>query len=283
MVVDDDHLVGMAEPLLREDADGRRAAADAHPLLVPAADDRRLAGLEGQLLAAVDGEVDRVAVRQAQHHIAGDDALLLRAAGEMADAAEREHLGAVFRRRDMADLLALDAHRRGLRPDIAVGVDLHLEAAIAEDAFGNDRHHVDTLMLAGDDEGRGLVVRIGRAGADAGDEGLGVGNQRTVPVLALEGYEVAVAAGALGDHERVHPGQRAVDIAVAVAGAGAPFADAAQDRTGIAGDDARLVLGGCRCSVRHGRPPARRAGRRGPGAAAPARGAGARRSHDGPR
>ena len=183
----------------------------------------------------------------------------------------------------MADLLAVDADGRGLRPDIAVGVDLHLEAAIAEDAFGDDRHHIDAFMLAGDDERRRFVVRIGRAGADAGHEGLGVGNQRAVPVLALEGHQVGVRAGALGDHEGVHPGQHAVDIAVAVAGAGAPFANAAQNRAGVAGHDAGLVLGSSGRSVRHGRSPARRVWHRGPGAASPARGADARPSHDGPR
>ena len=45
VVVDDDDLVDVAEPLLREDADRRRAAADAHALLLDAVDDRRLVGL----------------------------------------------------------------------------------------------------------------------------------------------------------------------------------------------------------------------------------------------
>ena len=45
VVVDDHHLVGMAEQLLGEDADGGRAAAHAHALLLDAVDDRRPAGL----------------------------------------------------------------------------------------------------------------------------------------------------------------------------------------------------------------------------------------------
>ena len=75
--------------------------------------------------------------------LAGDDALLLAAAGQMPHAAQRQHLRAVFRRGHMADLLALGAHGRLLRPDEAVGVDLQLHAAIAEDALGHDRDHVD--------------------------------------------------------------------------------------------------------------------------------------------
>ena len=51
----------------------------------------------------------------------------------MAHAAEREHLRAVLGGRDVADLLARGPDRRGLRARCAVGVDLHLEAAVAED------------------------------------------------------------------------------------------------------------------------------------------------------
>jgi hypothetical protein len=45
VVVDDDHLIDMAQPLLREDADRGGAAADAHALLALAVDDGRMAGL----------------------------------------------------------------------------------------------------------------------------------------------------------------------------------------------------------------------------------------------
>ena len=40
-----------------------------------------------------------------------------------------------------------------------------------------------------------------------------------------------------GNHQRVEPGQPAIDIAVAVAGAGPARADAAQDGAGVAGDE----------------------------------------------
>ena len=59
VVVDDDHLVDMAVPLLGEDADRRRAAADAHALLAHAVDDRRLARPHDDRRAAVDRELDR--------------------------------------------------------------------------------------------------------------------------------------------------------------------------------------------------------------------------------
>ncbi len=78
-------------------------------------------------------------------------------------ATERQHLRAIFARGDVPDRLALHSDRRGLRAKIAVGVDLHLDAAIAEDALGHDRDHVDAIDLRGDDKGRRLVIRIGSA------------------------------------------------------------------------------------------------------------------------
>ena len=168
---------------------------------------------------------------------------LLAAAGEMAHAPQRQHLGAVFRRGHMAHLLAPAPHGRLLRADEAVGVDLQLQAAIAEDALGHDRDHVDIAMPAGDDEGRGLVIGIGGAGADAGDESLAGRQQRSLPFPgAEEGHHgPLLRLGMGGDDHRVHAGQHALDIAVAVAGAGAARPDAAEHGAGIAGDDA---LGG---------------------------------------
>ncbi len=175
VVVDDDDLVDVAEPLLREDADRRRAAADAHALLLDAVDDRRLVGLDDDARAAVDLQLDRLLVAERHHHLAGDAPFLLRAAGEVVDAAEGEELRAVLDRADVADRLAAVAHRRLLGAEVAVGVDLHLEAAVAEDAFGDDGDEVDALVLRGDDERRRLVVGIGRPRADAGDEHRRVG------------------------------------------------------------------------------------------------------------
>ncbi len=100
----------------------------------------------------------------------------------MAHATEGEHLRAVFGGRDVADLLALDAHRGGLRPEVPVGVDLHLDAAVGEDALGDDGDGIDTVVLCRDDEGGGLVVGIGGAGAHAGDECASGIERRTVPL-----------------------------------------------------------------------------------------------------
>ena len=47
----------------------------------------------------------------------------------------------------MADRLALGAHGGALVAEVAVGVDLHLDAAIAEDALGHHGDHVDALDL----------------------------------------------------------------------------------------------------------------------------------------
>ena len=70
----------------------------------------------------------------------------------------------------MADHLAMAAHIGLFGAQVAVGVQLHLEAAVAEDAFGDDGHHVHAVGLRGDDEGRGFVIRVGGGGADTGDE-----------------------------------------------------------------------------------------------------------------
>ena len=69
----------------------------------------------------------------------------------------------------------------GLGAEVAVGVDLHLGAAVGEDRLGDDGDDVGALDLAGDDEGGGLVVGVGGAGADAGREaGRGVPSQSSV-------------------------------------------------------------------------------------------------------
>ena len=110
VVVDDDDLVDEAAPLAREHADRRRAAADPHPLLGDAVDDGRAAGLRDERRAAVDAELDRLAVAEREEGGAGGAALGLRAAGQVPDAAEREHLRAVFGGGDVADRLAPGAH-----------------------------------------------------------------------------------------------------------------------------------------------------------------------------
>ncbi len=171
VVVDDHDLVDVAEPLLREDADRRRAAAHAHALLFDAVDDRRRAGLDRR-----GSRRPRSAPRPAcllpsaiiRSQVTRPSFLLppVRWCTPPSDSICEPYSDGG----DVANRLALAAHRRLLRAEPAVGVDLHLEAAVAEDALGHDRDHVDALVLRGDDEGRRLVVRIGRARADAGDE-----------------------------------------------------------------------------------------------------------------
>ena len=120
--------------------------------------------------AVVDGELDRLAVAEGEEGGAGGAAFGLGAAGQVVDAAEREHLAAVLGGGDVADRLAAGADDGAFGAEVAVGVDLHLGAAVAEDRLGDDGDDVGALDLAGDDEGGGLVVGVGGAGADAGDE-----------------------------------------------------------------------------------------------------------------
>ena len=75
VVVDHDHLVGVAEPLAGENADGGGAAADAHAMFPGAIDDGGGAGLDDDGGAVIDGDFHRGAVGQRQHGVAGGDAL----------------------------------------------------------------------------------------------------------------------------------------------------------------------------------------------------------------
>jgi hypothetical protein len=137
-----------------------------------------------------------------------------------------------------------DAHGGLLGAEIAVGVDLHLQAAIAEDALGHDGDHVHAVDFRGDDEGRGLVIGIGGARPDAGDERAAAAHQlaRPRPFARGEGNERLVGvARALGEHERVHARELAVHIAVAVASPGLARPYATEHGAGVAGDDAVLA------------------------------------------
>ena len=241
VIVDDDDLVDVPQPLLGEHADRRRSAANPHPLFSKPVDDRRRAGLDDDGLAAVDRELDRLSVRQVEQRVAGDAAFLLRASGQMMHAAERQHLRSVFARRHMADRFAFRAHRRLFGAEVAVGVDLRLDAAIAEDALGHDGDHVDPVHLRGNDERRGLIVGVGRARPDRGHEDGLVGKNVARPFGLLarerEGNDAAAAFDrALEQDMGIDAHELAVAVGVAVAGASHAEADVTGDRTGVAAD-----------------------------------------------
>ena len=171
--------------------------------------------------------------------------------------AQRQHLRAVFGRGDVTHHLAPAAHVGLFGTQVAVGVDLHLQAAIAEDALGDHRHHVHPIGLRADDEGRGLVVGIGGGRADAGDEHLVGPQQVAVPVGGLRHLPRGVVRvlhhpaaelhqgrapfihGLAQQHDRIDADQHAALVGVAVARAGAALGDLAQDGAGVA-----LHLGG---------------------------------------
>ena len=252
MVVDHDDFVDLAVPLLGEHADRRRAAADPHAFFRDAIDDRRIAGLHHHGGAAVDRELDRLAIAEVHQRVAGDAAFLLGAAGQMMHAAERQHLRAVFAGRDVTDRLALRADGRGLGAEITVGVDLHLDAAIAENAFGHHGDHVDAVDLRRHDEGRRLVVGIGGAGADRGDEHVGFTDELAVPIAAagLERHQPSAMRHRSLQHDmRIDAHQFAIVIGVAIARARRARLDVAHHRTGIAAD--LVVATGRRRICRH--------------------------------
>ena len=115
------------------------------------------------------------------------------------------------------------------------------EATALSPAMGE----VDDLDLLADDEGGGLVIRIGGTGADAADEAAAAVHESAVPVLAFgqEGRDRAARLfRVLQDSERIAAHDAAADIAVAVAGAGAAVGDVTHDRAGIAADLFRHLL-----------------------------------------
>ena len=138
----------------------------------------------------------------------------------------------------MADRFALDPHHVALLADMAVGVDLHLGAAIGEDALGHHGDHVDAFDLLGNDKGGGLVIGIGGAGADGGDKPALALDDVTVPVTGLVTLqERHQFLGCRLDHrQRIEPHQSAAVIGIAVAGPGLAIGDIAHHRAGIAAD-----------------------------------------------
>ena len=143
----------------------------------------------------------------------------------------------------MTHRFALRTNRRGLRTEITVGVDLHLNAAITEDAFGYHGHHIDAVDLRGDDERRRLVIWISGAGADRRNENAELVDDLAVPVAAgLERHQPSAMRHRPLQHDmRIDAHQLAVVIGIAVAGARRARLDVAHHWAGIAAD---LVVGG---------------------------------------
>ncbi len=169
----------------------------------------------------------------------GNGAFLAASAGKVANAAEREHLRTVFAGSYMADGFALRAHGIGFEPEIAVGIDLHFDATVAEDALGHDRHHVHCVDGGGDDEGSRFVIGIGRARSDGGHEGSGLIDDVTVPVLTVfkEGNDRLSARNCLIEqHVGIETNQLSIVIGIAVARSGPAGLDVTQDRAGVTTD-----------------------------------------------
>ena len=161
VVVHHHHLVGLAEQLLGEDADGGGAATDAHAFFLDTVDDGRSTGLYQDLGAALNRERHRLLVAQRLHHFDRHPPLFLAATGEVMHTAQRKHLRAVLGGCHVANDLALAAHRSLLRSQKTVGIDLYLQAAVAEDALGHHRHRINARHRGRNNERRWLVVGVG--------------------------------------------------------------------------------------------------------------------------
>ena len=222
VVIDDDHLVDLAVPLLGEHADRGRAAADPHALFRDAVDDRRLAGLHDDRGAAVDREFDRLAVAEPSSASQVTRPSFLEppvrwwtppsdSICEPYSPVVTWPIGSPSR-----------ADGGALRAEIAVGVDLHLDAAIAENALGHDGDHVDAVDFRRHDERRRLVVGIGGAGADRRDElARPLTSSPSHSPRPERNHRAAMREGAL-EHVGIDANQFAIMVGVAVACARRP-------------------------------------------------------------
>src|SRR5690606_18625079 len=186
--------------------------------------------------ATIYGELNRLLVAEIEQGIACRAPLCLGATRKMMHATQRQHLRAVFAGSDMADCLALGADNRRFIANMPVGVDLHLDAAIGEDAFRHHGHEIDALDLLRNNEGRWLVVRVGGAGTDGGNEPATGVEQLAVPILlAVEGDARSATLGRVIQYgHRIHAHDAPVPVAIAIASAGATFSDVAHDGAGVA-------------------------------------------------
>src|SRR5258707_106867 len=95
VVVDYDYLVDLAVPLFSEHSDGGRTAADAHAFFLDAINYRRLASFHNHGRAFIDFKFHWLSVAQVQQSFTSNHAFTTAASGEMANAAQREHLRTV--------------------------------------------------------------------------------------------------------------------------------------------------------------------------------------------
>ena len=176
------------------------------------------------------------------HQLQRHATLLFAAACEVMHTAQAEHLRAVLGGGDMANLFALVKHRCTLIAQIPVGVDLHLQAAVTEDTFGDHGDHVHALGLGSDDEGCGFVIGVSGGCANAGDKhaalcavhrGQSLGGSFSV-WPRLQGQRFSTLYLLTQKHHGVQAHQQAIVVGIAVTRTDSPFRNMAQHRTSVA-------------------------------------------------
>ena len=83
VVIDNDDFVSMSMPLLGENTDCRRAAADPHAGFASAIDHRRCTSSDGNCGALINAQFDVMAIQQLQKCVAGDAALAFASTGQV--------------------------------------------------------------------------------------------------------------------------------------------------------------------------------------------------------
>ena len=139
----------------------------------------------------------------------------------------------------MSNSLAINTYKTTFWSNMAVGINFHLDAAVAENPFGDHRDHIYSLVFTSDDERGRFVIRIGGSASDGRWENGILGHQGSIPPLRgfQKGHDLLFPfQSPLGDQHRVKALEFPVDIAVTVTGTCLTGADATEDWTGIAID-----------------------------------------------
>ena len=187
MVVYNHHFIHFAKPLFCKHADGGRSTAYSHTFFLRAIHNGSLARLDDYRWPFIDGQFNWLSITKVQQSLASGGTLLATATCEMPHASERQHLGAIFAGSNVAYGFALRAHRIGFWSEVTVGIDLHLDAAIAKDPFSDYRDHIQALHMGRNNEWGGLVIGIGCACADCSYEVIRTTYDTSIPLtIAIE-------------------------------------------------------------------------------------------------
>ena len=162
MIVNNHHFIDQLLPLRGKHTNGGRSTANPHTVFSDPINNWWLTRLNQQLQPLINLHVNGITITQAQQCRTSHPAFLFAATCQMIHPTKRKHLRSIFTCCDMSNRLAINAYQTTFWPNMAVGINFYLGAAIAKDALGHNGHHVDAIMLAGNYKRSRFVIWIGR-------------------------------------------------------------------------------------------------------------------------